>query len=215
MEKILEHQKSIAYALQIAPVIPVLVIHDANIAIDLAKALVNGGLPIIEVTLRTEQALQAIERVATVDGAIVAAGTCKTAAELQSAKSAGATFAVSPGTTQALIEGSLEYDMPLLPGSDNVSLSMELLDAGFAHQKFFPAEASGGPAKLRAIGQPLPQIAFCPTGGISPANAMEYLALPNVLCIGGSWLASAELINEKDWAAIEALAKSAANLSEG
>ena len=212
MKHMSEHQTVISAAMCAAPVIPVLVLEDAGLASDLAQALVTGGLPVLEVTLRTPQALAAMEKMASIEGAIVAAGTCKTASDLNSAKNAGAKLAVSPGTTQALVEGARACELPLLPGSDSVSLSMELYDAGFAHQKFFPASASGASAKLKAISQPLPQISFCPTGGVSLSNASEYLALPNVLCVGGSWVAPPDLISSKDWAGIEALAKTAAGL---
>lgn len=215
MNRMKKHQVVISMAMRSAPVIPVLVLHDANIAKDLAKTLVEGGLPVLEVTLRTPQAAAAIEEMATVEGAIVAAGTCKTKADLRTAKEAGASMAVSPGITHALLQGAAEIDLPLLPGSDSVSLSMELFDAGFCHQKFFPAEASGGANKLRSISQPLPNITFCPTGGVSPTNAVSYLTLPNVLCVGGSWIAPAELIQENDWDGIKALAKSASELKVG
>ncbi len=195
-----------------APVIPVLVVHAADHAAALAQALVNGGLPALEVTLRTPAALDVIAAMATVPGGIVGAGTVLTPDDVAAAKSAGARFAVSPGATDRLIDACLDHDLPLLPGAATATEAMRLLERGFTTQKFFPAEAAGGAAALRAIGGPLPQVRFCPTGGVSPANAADYLALPNVLCVGGSWVAPGDAVASGDWDRIEALARAAAVL---
>jgi len=195
-----------------APVIPVLVIDDAAIAEPLARALVAGGLPILEVTLRTDTALDAIKAMARVPGATVGAGTVLNAQDLERAKQAGAEFAVSPGSTDALLSASEATDMPLLPGAATASEAMHLLDRGYGVQKFFPASAAGGAPMLKALSGPLPQIQFCPTGGIGLDTAPDYLGLPNVLCVGGSWITPAHLTQRGEWEAIEALARQAAEL---
>ncbi|MCT4558486.1 MAG: bifunctional 4-hydroxy-2-oxoglutarate aldolase/2-dehydro-3-deoxy-phosphogluconate aldolase [Pelagimonas sp.] len=197
---------------RLAPVIPVLVINDAAIAAPLAKALIAGGLPVLEVTLRTPAALDVIREMAQVDGGVVGAGTLLSAADVTSAKAAGATFGVSPGATDTLLQACETTDLPLLPGAATASEAMRLLERGYSVQKFFPAEANGGVKALKAIGAPIPQVRFCPTGGISPANALDYLSLSNTLCIGGSWVAPNDLIASKDWAGITELAKAAAAL---
>lgn len=196
----------------LAPVIPVLVIDDARTAADLARALVAGGLPVLEVTLRTEAALDAIRAMAEVDGGLVGAGTLLTPYDVQQAVEAGARFGVSPGVTDHLLEAVEIHDLPLLPGAATASEAMRLLERGYTVQKFFPAEANGGVPALKAIGAPIPQVRFCPTGGVSPANAQSYLDLPNTLCVGGSWVAPAQLVKDRDWAGITALAKTAASL---
>jgi 2-dehydro-3-deoxyphosphogluconate aldolase/(4S)-4-hydroxy-2-oxoglutarate aldolase len=193
-----------------APVVPVLVIDDAETAANLAAALVAGGLPALEVTLRTPAALEAIKRMSKVAGGIVGAGTLLTAADVKAAKEAGAQFGVSPGATPALLAACQEYDLPLLPGAATATEAMALLEQGYDMLKFFPAEASGGAPALKAIGAPIPQITFCPTGGVSPGNARDYLSLPNVLCVGGSWVAPKDKVTAGDWAGIEALARDAA-----
>ena len=198
---------------QLAPVIPVLVIEDAAHARPLAEALVAGGLPVLEVTLRTPAALQAIAQMAQVEGAVVGAGTVLDADQMEAARDAGAIFAVSPGATPALIDAARLHQMALLPGAQSCSEIMALLEQGYELQKFFPAEAIGGAKALKAIGAPLPQVTFCPTGGITPALAQDYLALPNVACVGGSWVAPADLVAAGDWAAITALARDAAGLA--
>jgi 2-dehydro-3-deoxyphosphogluconate aldolase / (4S)-4-hydroxy-2-oxoglutarate aldolase len=197
---------------RIAPVIPVLVIHDLAHARPLAEALVAGGLPVLEVTLRTPVALQAIAEMAKVPGGIVGAGTLLTPADVRAAVEAGATFGVSPGATDTLLDTCEAADLPLLPGIATSSEAMALLERGYSVQKFFPAEANGGAKALKAIGAPLPQIRFCPTGGVSLANADSYLSLSNTLCVGGSWVAPAELLEKGDWAGVEALAREAAAL---
>jgi len=195
-----------------APIVPVLVIKDAAQARPLAEALVAGGLPALEITLRTPAALDAIAEMAQVPGGIVGAGTLITPEDVRAAKAAGATFGVSPGATEALLAACEAEDLPLLPGAATASEAMALLARGYDMLKFFPAEASGGAPALKAIGAPLPQISFCPTGGVSPANATSYLSLPNVICAGGSWVAPADKLAAGDWAGIEALAKEAAAL---
>ncbi|SDG39331.1 bifunctional 4-hydroxy-2-oxoglutarate aldolase/2-dehydro-3-deoxy-phosphogluconate aldolase [Sulfitobacter delicatus] len=196
----------------LAPIVPVLVIEDATHARALAEALVAGGLPALEVTLRTPAALEAISAMAEVSGGHVGAGTLVTPDDVRAAKRAGATFGVSPGATDALIAACEEEDLPLLPGAATASEAMQLLARGYDMLKFFPAEASGGAPALKAISAPLPQITFCPTGGVSPGNAESYLSLPNVLCAGGSWVAPKGLIDAQDWAGIEDLAREAAKL---
>lgn len=195
-----------------AAVIPVLVVDDTPVARPLAKALVAGGLPVLEVTLRTENALDVITEMADVKGSIVGAGTVLTRADAEAAKRAGATFAVSPGATEALMDACEALDLPLLPGAATATEAMRLLERGYSVQKFFPADASGGAAMLKAIGAPLPQILFCPTGGIGPHNAADYLALANTRCVGGSWVAPKDLVSKGDWSRIRTLAKSAAEL---
>lgn len=197
---------------RLAPVIPVLVIHDVSVARPLAEALVAGGLPALEVTLRTPAALEVIAEMATVSGGVVGAGTLLTAGDVAAAKKAGALFGVSPGSTNTLIEACETRGLPLLPGAATATEAMILLEKGYTVQKFFPAEAAGGANALKSIGAPIPQVKFCPTGGVTPENAKAYLALPNTLCVGGSWVAPTDLIDARDWAGIEALARSAASL---
>ncbi len=194
---------------RLAPIMPVLVVQDAAQAIPLAKSLIAGGLPALEVTLRTPAALGVIRAMSSLKGCAVGAGTLVTPQDVRNAKAAGATFGVSPGTTDSLIEACLEEDLPLIPGTASASESMRLLERGFTVQKFFPAEASGGAPALKAIGGPLPQISFCPTGGVSLSNAKSYLSLPNVICAGGSWVAPEALVSQGRWADIEALAREA------
>ena len=199
----------------LAPIVPVLVVEEAALARPLAEALVAGGLPALEVTLRTPAALDVIREMAQVRGGHVGAGTLITPEDVRAAKDAGATFGVSPGATDALLAACEEADLPLLPGAATASEAMRLLERGYDMLKFFPAEASGGAPALKAIGAPLPQIGFCPTGGVSPANARSYLELPNVICAGGSWVAPKDLIEARDWAGIEALARATAQLASG
>lgn len=196
----------------LAPVVPVLVIDDVSKAAGLAKALVAGGLPALEVTLRTAGALEAIRAMAEVEGGVVGAGTLLTPDDVKAAKAAGAKFGVSPGATPKLLEACAEYELPLLPGAATATEVMTLLELGYTVQKFFPAEASGGAPALKSIGGPIPQVRFCPTGGISLKNAKDYLGLPNVLCVGGSWVAPGAMVAAGDWAGITALAAEAAKL---
>lgn len=196
----------------LAPVIPVLVIEDLAHARPLAEALVAGGLPMLEVTLRTPVALDAIREMARVPGGVVGAGTLLTAADVAAAKAAGARFGVSPGATPELLSACEAADLPILPGAATASEVMALLARGYTTAKFFPAENIGGAPALKSLGGPLPQVSFCPTGGVSPGNAASYLALDNVLCVGGSWVAPRDLVARGDWAGITALARTAAAL---
>ncbi|MBV1868979.1 MAG: bifunctional 4-hydroxy-2-oxoglutarate aldolase/2-dehydro-3-deoxy-phosphogluconate aldolase [Marinosulfonomonas sp.] len=196
----------------LAPVIPVLVVDDVAHAEPLARALVAGGLPVLEVTLRTPVALQVIAAMRDVPGGIVGAGTLVTPQDVLAAKEAGAKFGVAPGATDILLQACEDADLPLLAGAATATEAMALLERGYDVQKFFPAEASGGAPALKAIAGPLPQISFCPTGGVSLKNAAQYLALPNTLCVGGSWVAPAKLVTAGDWAGIEALAREASRL---
>lgn len=196
-----------------APIVPVLVIHDIAHARPLAEALVAGGLPALEVTLRTPVALEAIRIMSGVTGGIVGAGTLVTPDDVRAAREAGAQFGVSPGATARLLDACEAENLPILPGAATATEAMALLERGYDMLKFFPAEASGGAPALSAIGAPLPQIGFCPTGGISPMNANSYLSLPNVVCAGGSWVAPSDLMKAGDWSGIEALAKAASKLS--
>jgi len=196
-----------------APVIPVLVVEHAAHAAPLARALVAGGLPALEVTLRTPAALEAIREMAAVEGGVVGAGTLLTPEDVAKAVDAGAGFGVSPGATDRLLDACEEAGLPLLPGAATSTEIMALLERGYTVQKFFPAEAAGGAPSLKAQSGPLPQVSFCPTGGVSASNAQDYLALPNVLCVGGSWVAPKDRVAAGDWDAIEALAREAAGLA--
>lgn len=208
-------QANLEPILRLAPVVPVVVIHDLAHAVPLARALVAGGTPAIEVTLRTPVALDAIRAISVeVEGARVGAGTVLTPRDLEAAASAGARFAVSPGATPALLDAAAYSHVPLLPGAATASEVMALLERGYTLQKCFPAAAIGGPALLRSWSGPLPAAHFCPTGGITANNAREYLALPNVICVGGSWLAPQASVEAGDWNAIEALARAAAAIGQ-
>ena len=206
------HSDIIARICAAAPVIPVLTIERVEDAQPLARALVAGGLPTLEITLRTDAALEAIAAIAEVEGAVVGVGTLLTSTQVHDAKSAGAIFGVSPGVTPTLITAAQESDLPLLPGSATATEAMRLLEQGFVIQKFFPAEAVGGALALGSLAGPLPQIKFCPTGGITPENAKKYLALPNTLCVGGSWIAPKALVASGSWEEITQIARRAADL---
>lgn len=196
----------------LAPVIPVIVVKEVAHAVPLAEALVAGGLPVLEVTLRTPAALDAIRAMAEVEGGVVGAGTLLTPEDVRNAKAAGARFGVSPGVTERLVAACEEAELPLLGGTATVSEAMRLLERGYDVAKFFPAEANGGAKSLKAFAGPLPQMHFCPTGGVTPANAPEYLALPNVLCVGGSWVADPKLLEAGRWDEVERLALEASKL---
>ena len=196
----------------LAPIVPVLVVDEVAHARPLAEALIAGGLPALEVTLRTPVALDAIRAMADVTGGYVGAGTLVTPDDVRAAKDAGARFGVSPGATDELLAACEAEDLPLLPGAATATEAMRLLARGYDVLKFFPAEASGGAPALKAIGAPLPQVTFCPTGGVSPENARHYLTLPNVLCAGGSWVAPNALIEAERWNDIESLARDASRL---
>ncbi|MFJ9826418.1 bifunctional 4-hydroxy-2-oxoglutarate aldolase/2-dehydro-3-deoxy-phosphogluconate aldolase [Streptomyces sp. NPDC101160] len=195
------------------PVVPVVVIEDAADAVPLARALVAGGLPLIEVTLRTPAALDAIRAIADgVPEAVVGAGTVVSAAGVADAVGAGARFLVSPGWTDGLLDAMREPGVPFLPGVSTASEVVALLERGVTDMKFFPAEAAGGVPYLTSLAGPLPRARFCPTGGVSPANASRYLALPNVSCVGGTWMLPADALAGRDWARVEALARQVAAL---
>ena len=192
----------------LAPVIPVVIIDDVDDAVPLAEALVRGGLPAIEVTLRTDAAPAAIERIAAeVDGAVVGAGTVTTNAQIADALSAGARFLVSPGATPSLLDGLEASGLPFLPGTATASDMVALIERGITHAKLFPAEVVGGIGALKAFAGPFPQLRFCPTGGIKAANAPAYLEQPNVVCVGGSWMVSG------DFERVEALARETQGLA--
>ncbi|MFI6402994.1 bifunctional 4-hydroxy-2-oxoglutarate aldolase/2-dehydro-3-deoxy-phosphogluconate aldolase [Streptomyces sp. NPDC050548] len=202
--------------LDLAPVLPVVVIEDTADAVPLARALVAGGLPAIEVTLRTPAALEALRAIADeVPGAVVGAGTVLTPGQVKECVAAGARFLVSPGWTDLLLEAMRGSGVSFLPGVSTTSEVVALLERGVREMKFFPAQAAGGTAYLRALAGPLPQARFCPTGGIGVKSAPEYLALPNVGCVGGSWMIPADAVAARDWGRIEALAREAAALSAG
>jgi 2-dehydro-3-deoxyphosphogluconate aldolase/(4S)-4-hydroxy-2-oxoglutarate aldolase len=196
------------------PVIPVMVIHKLEQAAPLARALMAGGLRVLEITLRTPVAMEAIRAISReVAGAIVGAGTVTRGEELAAVADAGAVFAISPGLTAELLEAANQGPIPLIPGIATVSELMTGMALGYDHFKFFPAEAAGGVKMLRAIAGPFPQVTFCPTGGITSANYREYLALKNVTCIGGSWVAPQEAIGRGDWERIVELTREAVEYS--
>ncbi|MDW4899620.1 bifunctional 4-hydroxy-2-oxoglutarate aldolase/2-dehydro-3-deoxy-phosphogluconate aldolase [Streptomyces sp. CB04723] len=200
--------------LDLAPVVPVVVLHDAADAVPLARALVAGGLPAIEVTLRTPAALASIRAMAAeVPDAVVGAGTVISPEHVRDTVDAGARFLVSPGWTDALLEAMKASGVPFLPGVSTTSEVVALLERGVHEMKFFPAEAAGGTAYLKALSAPLPQARFCPTGGISLASAPSYLALPNVGCVGGSWMVPGDAVAAKDWDRVARLAAEASALA--
>jgi 2-dehydro-3-deoxyphosphogluconate aldolase/(4S)-4-hydroxy-2-oxoglutarate aldolase len=204
---------SLKEILAAAPVVPVLVIENVFEAVPLARALVKGGLAVLEVTLRTPAAADCIRAIrAEVEGAIVGSGTVLDQAQMQLSEKLGCAFAVSPGATQALLDAAKFSPVPLLPGASTASEAMRLLEQDYFYQKFFPAEPSGGAAFLAAVGSPLPAVKFCPTGGITAAIAPSYLKLANVITVGGSWMAPKSLIQAKDWKGIEVLAREASKL---
>ncbi|MFI1593003.1 bifunctional 4-hydroxy-2-oxoglutarate aldolase/2-dehydro-3-deoxy-phosphogluconate aldolase [Streptomyces venezuelae] len=202
-----------ASVLDLAPVVPVVVVSDLDDAVPMARALVAGGLPAIEVTLRTPVALDAISAIAAeVPDAVVGAGTVISARNVSESVEAGARFLVSPGWTDTLLDAMRGSGVPFLPGVSTTSEVVALLERGVREMKFFPAEAAGGTAYLKSLGAPLPQARFCPTGGITPDSAPSYLALKNVGCVGGSWMLPADAVAAKDWARVESLAREAAGL---
>lgn len=196
--------------MQDAPVIPVIVLNDVNHAVPMARALVAGGIRMLEVTLRTPVALQCIERIAKeVPEAVVGAGTVRSSAEAKAAVRAGARFAVSPGFTVAVGQACKDNGLALLPGVATSSEIMMAFDAGYTELKFFPAMQAGGPAMLKAWSGPFFDVKFCPTGGVTPENATDFLSLPNVVCVGGSWLVPTDALESANWAKIAQLASSA------
>jgi 2-dehydro-3-deoxyphosphogluconate aldolase / (4S)-4-hydroxy-2-oxoglutarate aldolase len=199
--------------LDLSPVMPVVVLDDAVDAVPVARALLAGGIRVIELTLRTPAALDAIRRVsAEVADIVVGAGTVTTADQAKQAADAGASFLVTPGSTDRVLAACFDTGLPFLPGASTVSEAMRLAEQGLTALKFFPAEAAGGAAYLKTIAGPLPRLRFCPTGGITPENAPGYLALPTVGCVGGSWLTPKDALSAKDFMRVESLARQAAAL---
>ena len=195
------------------PVVPVVVVDDPAHAVPVARALVAGGLPVIELTLRTPVALDAIRAIASeVPEILVGAGTIVTPGQAKEALDAGAQFLVSPGSTPSLLGAMADTGLPFLPGTATVSEVLAVLEAGYTELKFFPAEASGGAAFLKSVAAPVPAARFCPTGGITAATAPSYLALPNVGCVGGSWLTPVDALASGDWGRVTELARAAAAL---
>ncbi|MCB2041505.1 MAG: bifunctional 4-hydroxy-2-oxoglutarate aldolase/2-dehydro-3-deoxy-phosphogluconate aldolase [Rhodoferax sp.] len=202
--------------MQDAPVIPVIVLHDVAHAVPMARALVAGGIRMLEVTLRTTQALACMEAIARdVPEAVLGAGTVRNPADAKAAAAAGARFAVSPGYTSAVGQACRDLGLPLLPGVATGSEIMMAQEDGLSELKFFPALQAGGTAMLKAWSGPFGDVRFCPTGGVSPSNAAEFLALPNVVCVGGSWLVPSDALARGDWARITQLAREAAGLARG
>jgi 2-dehydro-3-deoxyphosphogluconate aldolase/(4S)-4-hydroxy-2-oxoglutarate aldolase len=195
------------------PVIPVLKVEDPEIAVSLAQALVDGGLPVLEVTLRTAAALEVIAAMSEVSGAIVGVGTVTRPEQFGLSQQAGARFAVTPGLSPALFEAAPDAGIPVLPGVMTPSELIAASEQGFKLLKLFPAEVAGGTAMLKSLAGPFADIGFCPTGGVTPANMMDYLALPNVLCVGGTWLAPDKLVQNKNWSGITDLARAAVSIS--
>lgn len=199
--------------LDLAPVVPVVVVDSVEQAVPLARALLAGGIPVIELTLRSAAGLGAIEAVASeVEGMVVGAGTVVTPEQVRQVQDAGAQFIVTPGSPPRLLEAALASGLPLLAGAGTLTEMLTLAEAGLEAMKFFPAEASGGRPYLSAVSGPCPQLRFCPTGGITRETAADWLALPNVGCVGGSWLTPKDAVAQGDWARIEALAAEAAAL---
>ncbi len=206
--------KTIKEIMNSSPIVPVMVINNVEHAVPLAKALVKGGITVLEITLRTEAALESITRIkAEVPDAIVGAGTIINIDTLNKAIAAGAEFIVSPGTTDTMIDAALATGVPLLPGVANPSEAMRLLEKGITEMKFFPAEAAGGIPMLKSIGAPIPQITFCPTGGVNQKNVKDYYNLPNVACVGGSWMCAANLVDSENWDEITRLSAEAIELA--
>ena len=199
--------------MQDAPVIPVIVLNDVAHAVPMARALLAGGIRMLEITLRTPQALACMEAIANeVEGAVVGAGTVRSPHDAVAAVKAGARFAVSPGYTPAVGQACKDLGLPLLPGVATGSEIMMAQEGGYTELKFFPAMQAGGPAMLKAWSGPFFDVKFCPTGGVTPGNALEFLSLPNVACVGGSWLVPADALAQGDWARIEKLAREASQL---
>jgi len=206
--------KTIKEIMDISPLMPVMVINNVEHAVPLANALVKGGLKVLEITLRTDAALESIRRIkAEVPEAIVGAGTIINEATLNAAIEAGAEFIVSPGTTSSLADAALKTGVPFLPGISTPGEALALFEKGITEMKFFPAEAAGGVPMLKSIGAPIPQITFCPTGGVNQKNVNEYYSLPNVAVVGGSWMCSANLVDAENWSEITRLSAEAIELA--
>ncbi len=203
----------IDHILKLAPVVPVLILDDPSIAVALGRALVAGGLPVLEVTLRTPAALECMKAMTAIPGAVVGAGTVLDEAQLRAAVDGGAQFLVSPGGSPKLLDAADRSDVPLLPGIATAGEAMTLMERGYRRLKFFPAEQAGGADYVKALASPLQALKFCPTGGITLEKAPAYLKLPNVVCVGGSWVAPSDAIKSGDWSRIEALAREAAGLA--
>jgi 2-dehydro-3-deoxyphosphogluconate aldolase/(4S)-4-hydroxy-2-oxoglutarate aldolase len=204
---------SIGDFLRIAPVVPVLTIEDPALAPPIARALVDGGLPVLEITLRTPLAFEALRAIIDeVKDAMPGVGTVTAPAQLAEARRAGALFAVSPGCTPRLLAAAKDRGIPYLPAVATVSEAMVLAEQGYEYLKFFPASAAGSLGFLRAVAQPLPDLMFCPTGGVDAASAPGYLALPNVACVGGSWVVPEPSVRARDWSRIRSLAAEAASM---
>jgi 2-dehydro-3-deoxyphosphogluconate aldolase/(4S)-4-hydroxy-2-oxoglutarate aldolase len=215
-EKTAERTAALDAILTRSQVIPVLVVDDAGHAVPLARALVAGGLAVLEITLRSNAALEAIRRIAAeVPEAVVGAGTVLNPAQFAAAQLAGAKFVISPGATESLYFTAKDTGLPYLPAVATASEIMRALEQGFTRAKFFPAESCGGVAALKSLGGPFPEMKFCPTGGVTEANLRSYTALPNVFAAGGSWLAPKELVQKGDWAAITGLANKAVAIAKG
>lgn len=209
----MNRQDGLDALLAVSPVVPVLTIVDADQAVPLARALLEGGIGVVEVTLRTGAAVKAIAAMAaSVPEMVVGAGTVLTVAQYREVDEAGAKFVVSPGSSPDVLDAAAKSRVPFLPGAATPTEMLHLLEAGFRLQKFFPAEPAGGVVMLKAIGAPIPEVRFCPTGGIGIANAADYLALANVICVGGSWLTPAAALNAGDWSKITELASAATRL---
>ena len=201
---------TIGQILAMSPVVPVIVIDDVTKAVPMARALLAGGIRVLEITLRTDSAMEAMRRImAEVEGAIVGAGTVLTPAQLESVAKLGAAFAVSPGATDRLLDAAAASPVPLLPGTATPSEVMTVMERGYEFMKLFPAEAVGGIALLQSLASPLQGARFCPTGGIDAAKAERYLALPNVVCVGGSWLLPKQAVAEGAWSVVTELARAA------
>ncbi len=213
-EQVMDKQKRVEQVMLAASVIPVVIADDVALAVKLARALVAGGITAIEVTLRTPKALDCLKAIATeVEGAIPGAGTVLSASQMRQVEAAGALFMVSPGVSPRLLDAADDSPVPLLPGAATASEVMTLGERGYRHLKFFPASNAGGAAYLKALSSPLSAFRFCPTGGITEQTAPDYLSLPNVLCVGGSWLAPAKEMAAGDWDAITQIALRAAVLA--
>lgn len=205
--------REISAVLADGPVIPVIVIEDVAHAVPLAKALVAGGVRVLEVTLRTKAGLESMRRMlGEVPEAIVGAGTVLNRTQLEEVAGIGAAFAVSPGATESLLDAAQDSPVPLLPGTATASEVMQVLEHGYEYMKLFPAEAAGGVELLSSLASPLPAAKFCPTGGIDPEKAKRYLALPNVVCVGGSWLVPRDALRQGDWARVTDLARATSTL---
>ena len=201
--------------LKVSPVIPVVTIEDPRHAVPVATALMDGGVGVIELTLRTESALESLKRIANeVPDILVGAGTVLSSVQADAAVAAGAQFLVSPGVTTGLLDHILQLDIPVLPGVATVGEVMEVRERGLRAMKFFPAGPAGGPDYLAAIGAPIPDVLFCPTGGVSLESAPGYLSLDNVACVGGSWLTPRSAVEDRDWERLTILAREASRLTE-